>query len=73
MNAIIYVIKPLAGRVGGPDGFNYPMHLLLEDPVSHGEPTMFLKRNVIFYKGFKIFSLLYHVVHCLLSVLEVIS
>lgn len=44
-----------------------------EDPVSHSEPTVFLKRNVIFYKGFKIFPLFYHVVHCLLSVLEMIS
>lgn len=33
---------------------------------------MFLKRNVIFNKGFKIFPLLYHVVHCLLSVPEMI-
>lgn len=34
---------------------------------------MFLKGNVIFYKGFKIFPLLDHVVYGLLSVLEMIS
>lgn len=58
--------KPWLGGWGS-DGCNY-----LGDPVSRREPTMFLKGNVIFYKGFKIFPLLYHVVHCLLSVLEMI-
>lgn len=37
------------------------------------EPTMFLKGNVIFYEGLEILPLLYHVVHCLLSVLEMVS
>lgn len=41
--------------------------------MSRGEPTMFLKGNVVFHKGLEIPPLLYHVVHCLLSVLEVIA
>lgn len=45
---------------------------LLKDPGSHSEPTMLLKRNIIFHEGLEIFTLPYHVVNRLLSVSEMV-